>query len=882
MVVDAQRLPVERLAEAAAQVAETADLRVALDAIAAAIVDATLADLAVLRILDDGGRLATRAVAPFGSSLGAEAAGTRGLVEAVVAGEATEPTRRVADRARAAGLLAVAARAGGDLVGSIELIRVVREFGDDDRALAAVAAGQLALAVRTSGPEVARARIRGRRLELAGDALAAGGDVRRTARQAVRVAVETTGAGGGALWRLGADRPELVASLGSVEALLGPAATTVVEAVEQRRPAGIAHDLGTTQVATLTLGQPPFAALQLFYAEDVVAPEADLPALAAFAARAAHALRTAERVQELELELARTRSLLEVVAEAISQLSLAHTLETAVERIAELLQVEQVSVFLQDAGGLRAAAGSGRGAADEHVAARLAEALRGPLRARGSLHAGTEGREPQLAAVRAALRTAGRQAVLGVPLTVREESIGLIVAYPGARRLDESETALIAALAAPLAVAVQNARLHEQARAQEVELTAVLESERLVSRRVTALYEISRSFAQTLSLDRTLAAVTETLVKELNVDAAVIRVPDERGDQLVPRAVHVADARLADAIRAILVQPQPRPPRTHEPTMLDAGLAARLGGAHSLLAPFLLGGATAALLPIATASELLAQLTIVSLDPAAPISRETLQTARTIGRQAVLAIDNARLYQQQKKFAETMQRSLLPRDRPSIAGLEVGAVYESAAQVDVGGDVFDFLELPDGRLAVVLGDVTGHGIDATADMAMAKFVFRSLAREHSEPSAFLAAANEVVVGEVAIGKFITMAYVTIEPDGEVVSASAGHPEPRLVSADGSVAGLACGGLALGIEAGQEYEQVSARLSPGGMVVLYTDGVIESRSGHDLFGLERLDHVLSANASLSAQEVADALLAACRDFAGGDLPDDCAIVVLRRT
>ena len=78
-----------------------------------------------------------------------------------------------------------------------------------------------------------------------------------------------------------------------------------------------------------------------------------------------------------------------------------------------------------------------------------------------------------------------------------------------------------------------------------------------------------------------------------------------------------------------------------------------------------------------------------------------------------------------------MQRSLLPARTALDAGLEVGAVYESAAQVDVGGDVFDFLELDDGRLAVVLGDVTGHGIDATADMAMAKFVFRSLAREHS-------------------------------------------------------------------------------------------------------------------------------------------------------
>ena len=95
-------------------------------------------------------------------------------------------------------------------------------------------------------------------------------------------------------------------------------------------------------------------------------------------------------------------------------------------------------------------------------------------------------------------------------------------------------------------------------------------------------------------------------------------------------------------------------------------------------------------------------------------------------------------------------------------------------------------------------------------------------------------------------------------------------------------GLACGGLALGIDAPQTYEQVSAQLEPGGTVVLYTDGVIESRSDRELFGIERLDEVLAANAGRSAQELADAVLAACRGFAGGDLPDDCAIVVLRRT
>ena len=194
MVVEAQRLPVERLAEAAAQVAETGDLRVALEAVAAAVAEATRADLAVLRVLDEEGRLATRAVAPAGSSLGAEVAGTRGLAEAVVAGEPTEPTRRVADKARAAGLIALPARAGGHVVGSVELIRVGEEFGDDDRAVAGLAAGQLALAVRTLAPSVAGSRIRDQRLELAGEALAAGGDARRVAQQAVRIAVETTGA----------------------------------------------------------------------------------------------------------------------------------------------------------------------------------------------------------------------------------------------------------------------------------------------------------------------------------------------------------------------------------------------------------------------------------------------------------------------------------------------------------------------------------------------------------------------------------------------------------------------------------------------------------------------------------------------------------------
>jgi sigma-B regulation protein RsbU (phosphoserine phosphatase) len=279
---------------------------------------------------------------------------------------------------------------------------------------------------------------------------------------------------------------------------------------------------------------------------------------------------------------------------------------------------------------------------------------------------------------------------------------------------------------------------------------------------------------------------------------------------------------------------------------------------------------------------LLATLTVVSLDPARKLGPAAVETALFVAGQAALAIDNARLYQQQKQFADTMQRSLLPRSRPEVAGLEVGELYEPSSRVDVGGDVYDFLALEDGRLAVVLGDVTGHGVDATADMAMAKFVFRSLAREHPEPADFLAAANEVICSEIASGKFISMSYVVVDgASGKVAGASAGHPAPRIVLADGSARALEAHGLVLGIDGGQEYTESYAELEPGASLVLYTDGVVEARRDGELYGDERLDALLAERHELSARALAAAVAEDAREFAGGDLSDDLAVVVIRR-
>src|SRR4051794_20791190 len=342
MAVEAQRLPVEALADAAGQVAASGDLRAALAAIAAAAAEAVAAELVVVRVLDEDGELVARAVAPEGSALAAEVAGTRTACERIARGELSEAAARAGERARAAGTLVQPAHAGGRLVGAVEAVRA-DAFEPADEAMLALAAAQVALAVRTLAPGV-HTTMEFRRaawLDLAGEALAAGGDARRTAQQTVRIAADATGARCGVLWRVDRDGAvERLSSIGEVDPLVPRATALVREALETWRPAAVDRDgalpVTHAHVATLPLGQPPFAALQLFYGEDAAPADADLAGLAAFAARAPHALRSGERARSVELELERTRALLEVVSEAISRFSLAPTLETAVERIAEL------------------------------------------------------------------------------------------------------------------------------------------------------------------------------------------------------------------------------------------------------------------------------------------------------------------------------------------------------------------------------------------------------------------------------------------------------------------------------------------------------------------------------------------------------------------
>jgi serine phosphatase RsbU (regulator of sigma subunit) len=891
---------VEALAAAAGALLEDGATGRSLGALLEAAAAATGAEVAIARTAGpSGGDLLARAVYAASPALAAELEGTRLSPDAVPAeeselrGEELPPAlRRAAERVRADTVLVFPVFLEGKPAATLELFRTEGELSGRERMLGRLAAAHVGLAVRLEREPGEGAReADASSLEILGEALAAGADETETAEQVVRLAAEATGAAGAALWRIEADAPPtFLAAFGLGRRTPRGEAVAQALAALQERSRGVfvraAEGNGAARMATVPLGEPPVAALQLYFDEGPA--EQDLELLSPFAARAAVALRRSRRVGLIAVALRRSQTVIGVVSQAIAQLSLAHTLETAVERIGELTGSGHVGIYLRDGGRLRTAASRGLQGAEADLAERLLELALGPFRGRGFVFIEDMRRDLRLRGLEGVWEERGIRRALFIPLVVHEEVIGALGVFKTRPRpYREGEEGLLLALSSQLAVAVQNARLHERAKELGDRLERTLDSERRAARQLRGLYEISHSFAESLSLEATLDAVAKTMVELFELDAAAIRMPDERGESLDLRALHVADPKLAETAPTLLggTQPMTAPTarpllRSGRPLLLEPGTTTR-DDAHRLLEPFLAQGSTAAVLPLVTPGDVLGTLTLLSLDPARPLERDALDTAMTIASQAALAIDNARLYQQQKDFSEMMQHSLLPRALPAVAGLEVGHVYQSSARVDVGGDVYDFLALDDGRLAVILGDVTGKGIEAAADMAMAKFSFRALARMHPEPQDFLARVNEVVVDEIGTGKFITMIYVLADPRTRTVAcASAGHPAAKIVHADGSVAPLAGRGLALGIESEQEYEAERVELEPGAAIVLYTDGVVEARRDGRLYGEERLDTLLRKHALSGAQELAEAVLADCRSFAGGDLGDDCALVCLR--
>lgn len=237
------------------------------------------------------------------------------------------------------------------------------------------------------------------------------------------------------------------------------------------------------------------------------------------------------------------------------------------------------------------------------------------------------------------------------------------------------------------------------------------------------------------------------------------------------------------------------------------------------------------------------------------------------------------LYDEQRSAAETLQRSLLPDKVTGPPGFEIAARYRPAgAGLEVGGDWYDSFTLPSGSMALVMGDVVGHGIRAASIMGQLRNAVRSYAIDGSDAVDVVTKVN-VLACELDMGCVATMVFLILDPaTGEMEVVRAGHPPPLVADPEGGVAPLECdSGLPLGVSGQAEYTSQRIRLEPGAALVLYTDGLVETRAMPIDDGTSRLCQA-ARDAPTHPEEMCDYLLS---EVSSEFTADDTALLVVRR-
>ena len=258
--------------------------------------------------------------------------------------------------------------------------------------------------------------------------------------------------------------------------------------------------------------------------------------------------------------------------------------------------------------------------------------------------------------------------------------------------------------------------------------------------------------------------------------------------------------------------------------------------------------------------------------------------------QAAIAIEKAWLHQQEiqrQRLEEELavgrqiQRSLLPQNTPQIPSWEFAAIYEAARQV--GGDLYDFFELPDDRLGLLIADVTGKGVPAALFMAFSRTIIRNEAMAGGTPAHVLQCANDLIVRDSRANLFLTAFYAILNTEtGELIYADGVHDWPLWIH-EGQCQELATQSSLLGMFPTITLEERSIYFAPGDALVMFTDGVTEARSASgEFFGDDRLQTIVRAHADASAEGIASAIANAVDEFTGNSpQSDDVTLVVVKR-
>ncbi len=454
------------------------------------------------------------------------------------------------------------------------------------------------------------------------------------------------------------------------------------------------------------------------------------------------------------------------------------------------------------------------------------------------------------------------QSYMCVPLRVHDESQGILVL--GSRReraFTRGDLRFVTAVA-------DSAAIHSLALRTEERLRRAVD-------------QIGEALSSGLDLEQTLQVIVEIAASLTRASAAAFLVLDPEEPRLVVRAQCGLSSDRGIAVPA------------------DGSFSGRVvREASSLMLNDLEGtglstvrlecgaGARAALgVPVTVDSSIRGALVVYSLTRNA-FKPSDMDVLNWFAGHVALALRNAEAFNRERNIAAIFQASLLMESSPRISGYTLGTKYQAAfEEASVGGDFFDFVELDDGRVVVVVGDVAGKGLRAAVYTAMAKYMLRAYAAESTSPARMIGRLNDALCRYIREpGTFITLFCGVLDPASHtLVYTSAGH-EPALFGyPDSRVLELAAGhGPALGIIPGADYAESKLAIEPGCCLFVYTDGASEAASDGKQLGTAGLAGIVSRFVHLNAPAIVDRAYHGITDYTGRRLRDDVVLLVVKRS
>jgi len=409
------------------------------------------------------------------------------------------------------------------------------------------------------------------------------------------------------------------------------------------------------------------------------------------------------------------------------------------------------------------------------------------------------------------------------------------------------------------------------------------------NRRLEILYQVTDAIRSIFSLDELLDRIMTIIQTVVRPDRTYLLLVDAETGELQPRVVKVmmgenpTEVKISSTIVNRCVRD------VISLLVSNAALDERFNASESIVSNAI---RTAMVAPLIFKSASIGVIYVDTQSRMASFSEEELELLTSIANQAAVAITNARLQSQlveQHKLAREMeiardiQMNLLPKTYPDLPGYQLSAMSLPAKHV--GGDYYDFLRMPDGRLGLAVADVSGKGVPAAILTAATRSYLQG-GTQVREPSLvhLVQRINRNVHRDVSNDMYVTMAFILLdESTGAIEYVNAGHAQPIVLLPSGEMEFLDAGGLFLGIDEEADYEAGISSIPPGGVLLLYTDGVTDilSPDGQS-FTLERFQELIKDKRHLSAEEIRNAVYQAClRHRASADQFDDFTLIVLKR-